>query len=255
MALVLVEKRDRVAVLTLNDPDHRNSLTLPMVDEIVEAFDALEADDDVGAVVITGAGKGFCAGADLGNLGSSATTTGSGFRSIYEGFMRVGRSSLPTLAAVNGAAVGAGMNLALACDLRVSGRSARFDCRFLDLGLHPGGGHTWMLRDAVGKHTAAAMVLFGQILDGETAARYDLVWECVDDDALIDRSVEIAARAASGPKELVVELKKSLHDMRAIDDPVAAMERELAPQVWSREQPWFAERLAAIKARVQKKNG
>src|SRR4051794_38501019 len=253
MALVLVEKRDRVAVLTLNDPDHRNSLTLPMVDEIVEAFDALEADDDVGAVVITGAGKGFCAGADLGNLGSSATTTGGGFRSIYEGFLRVGRSSLPTVAAVNGAAVGAGMNLALACDLRVSGKSARFDCRFLDLGLHPGGGHTWMLRDAVGKHAAAAMVLFGQILDGETAARYDLAWRCFEDDALIDGAVEIAARAASGPKELVVEIKSSLADMRAIDDANAAMERELGPQVWSREQPWFAERLAAIKARVSSK--
>ena len=253
MALVIVEKRDRVAVLTLNDPDRRNSLTGPMVDEIVETFDELEADDGVGAVVITGAGKGFCAGADLGNLGGKETTTSSGFRSIYEGFMRVGRSSLPTLAAVNGAAVGAGMNLALACDVRVAGRSAKFDCRFLDLGLHPGGGHTWMLRDAVGKHAASAMVLFGQILDGAGAERYGLAWECVDDDALLDRSVEIAARAASGPKELVVEIKKSLHDMRGIDDAVAAMERELGPQVWSREQPWFAERLAAIKARVQKK--
>jgi enoyl-CoA hydratase len=251
MALVLVEKRDRVAVVTLNDPDRRNSLTGPMVDEIVETFDALEADDDVGAAVITGAGKGFCAGADLGNLGG--TTTGGGFRSIYEGFLRVGRSTLPTLAAVNGAAVGAGMNLALACDLRVAGRSGRFDCRFLDLGLHPGGGHTWMLRDAVGKANAAAMVLFGQILDGETAERYGLVWRCFDDDGLIDGAVEIAARAASGPKELVVEIKRSLADMRAIDDANAAMERELGPQVWSREQPWFAERLAAIKARVQKK--
>src|SRR3954469_365829 len=105
MPMVLVEKRDRVAVLTLNDPDHRNSLTGPMVDEIVETFDALEADDAVGAAVITGAGPGFCAGADLGNLGG---TTGPGFRSIYEGFLRVGRSTLPTLAAVNGAAVGAG---------------------------------------------------------------------------------------------------------------------------------------------------
>src|SRR5687768_3313859 len=255
MALVLVEKRERVAVLTLNDPDRRNSLTGPMVDEIVETFDALEADDGVGAVVITGAGKGFCAGADLGNLGSSAPNAGggAGFRSIYEGFMRVGRSSLPTLAAVNGAAVGAGMNLALSCDVRVAGRSARFDTRFLDLGLHPGGGHTWMLRDAVGVHNAKAMVLFGQILDGATAERYGLVWECVDDDALLDRSVEIAARAASGPKELVVELKKTISDMRAIDDNVAAMERELKPQVWSREQPWFAERLAAIKARVSSK--
>lgn len=251
MPMVLLEKRDRVAVLTLNDPERRNSLTGPMVDEIVETFDALEADDDVGAVVITGAGKGFCAGADLGNLGG--TTTGGGFRSIYEGFLRVGRSTLPTLAAVNGAAVGAGMNLALACDLRVAARSGRFDCRFLDLGLHPGGGHTWMLRDAVGKANAAAMVLFGQILDGETAERYGLAWTCVDDDALIDASVEIAARAASGPKELVVEIKKSLADMRAIDDANAAMERELGPQVWSREQPWFAERLAAIKARVSSK--
>lgn len=253
MALVLLEKRDRVAVLTLNDPDRRNSLTGPMVEEIVEAFDTLEADDSVGAVVVTGAGKGFCAGADLGNLGGQETSTDAGFRSIYEGFMRVGRSSLPTVAAVNGAAVGAGMNLALTCDVRVAGRSARFDTRFLDLGLHPGGGHTWMLRDAVGIHNAKAMVLFGQILDGETAARYGLVWEVTDDDALIDRSVEIAARAASGPKELVVELKKTLADQRGIDDPVAAMERELGPQVWSREQPWFAERLAAIKARVSSK--
>src|SRR3954469_23732129 len=266
MPMVLVEKRDRVAVLTLNDPDRRNSLTGPMVDEIVETFDALEADNGVGAVVITGAGKGFCAGADLGNLGSSATTTGGGFRSIYEGFLRVGRSTLPTPAplhgswrgagatlAVSGSAVAAGMTLALACDLRVAGRSAKFDCRFLDLGLHPGGGHTWMLRDAVGKANAAAMVLFGQILDGETAERYGLAWRCFEDDALIDGAVEIAARAASGPKELVVEIKSSLADMRAIDDANAAMERELGPQVWSREQPWFAERLAAIKARVSSK--
>src|SRR5688572_14250241 len=149
MALVLVEKRDRVAIVTLNDPDRRNSLNGPMVDEIVSTFDALEADDDVGAVVITGAGKGFCAGADLGDL---ASTDGPGFRAIYEGFLRVSRSSLPVLAAVNGAAVGAGMNMALCADLRVAGRSARFDCRFMDLGLHPGGGHTWMLRDAIGKH-------------------------------------------------------------------------------------------------------
>ena len=110
-----------------------------------------------------------------------------------------------------------------------------------------------MLRDAVGKHAAAAMVLFGQILRGEDAERYGLAWTCVDDDDLLDAAVEIAARAASGPKELVSEIKRSLGDMRAIDDATAAMERELGPQVWSREQPWFAERLAAIKARVQSK--
>jgi len=250
MALVLVEKRDRVAIVTLNDPDRRNSLNGPMVDEIVSTFDQLEADDDVGAVVITGAGKGFCAGADLGDL---ATTDGPGFRSIYEGFLRVGRSSLPTLAAVNGAAVGAGMNMALCADLRIAGRSARFDCRFVDLGLHPGGGHTWMLRDAVGKHNAAAMVLFGQILDGAAAEKAGLVWECVEDDQLIDRAVEIAARAASGPKLLVAEVKASLRDMRGIDDHDEAVDRELTPQLWSTKQPWFKERLAAIQARISSK--
>src|SRR3954465_694161 len=108
------------------------------------------------------------------------------------------------------------MNLAQRGALRVAGRSAKFDCRCLDLGLHPGGGHTWMLRNAVGQANAAAMVLFGQILDGATAERYGLAWTCFDDDALIDGAVEIAARAASGPKELVVEIKRSLADMRAI---------------------------------------
>ena len=97
------------------------------------------------------------------------------------------RSPLPTIAAVNGAAVGAGMNLALACDVRLAGRSARFDTRFLQLGLHPGGGHTWMLQRIAGPQAAAAVVLFGEVLDGEEAERCGLVWRCVDDDALRDR--------------------------------------------------------------------
>ena len=92
MSLVLVEVADRVATVTLNNPDERNTLTAPMVDEIVAAFDALEADDGVGAVVVTGTPPAFCAGANLGNLGSSQ---GPGFRSIYEGFLRVGRCPLP----------------------------------------------------------------------------------------------------------------------------------------------------------------
>src|ERR671920_1584162 len=99
-----------------------------------------------------GAPPAFCAGADLGNL---AEATGDGLGRIYEGFLRIARSPLPTLAAVNGAAVGAGMNLALVCDVRLAARRAPFDTRFIDLGLHPGGGHTWMLRNAVGPQVAA----------------------------------------------------------------------------------------------------
>jgi enoyl-CoA hydratase len=152
--LVTVDLDGGVATLTLNQPERRNALTLAMVDELVEAFDGFESGGDVGAVIVTGAPPAFCAGADLGHLGGSggsgsggsgSGTAGAGMRSIYEGFLRVARSTLPTIAAVNGAAVGAGMNVALACDVRVSAPRARFDTRFLQLGLHPGGGHTWML--------------------------------------------------------------------------------------------------------------
>jgi enoyl-CoA hydratase len=252
MEMIEVDVRpdERVAVITLDDPERRNALNATMVGEIVTAFDELEADDRVGAVVVTGAAPAFCAGADLGNLGEAKR---EGLLAIYEGFLRVGRSTLPTLAAVNGAAVGAGMNLALVCDVRVAARRAKFDTRFIDLGLHPGGGHTWMLRNAVGPHAAAAMVLFGQVLDGEEAERRGLVWRCVDDDALLDESVAIAARAASGPKQLVTEVKASLRDMAGISVHADAVERELGPQVWSTDQPWFAERLAALKAKVSKR--
>lgn len=245
-----MEQRDRVAIVTLNDPDRRNALNAEIVDGIVSAFDRLEEDDSVGAVVVTGAAPAFCAGADLGDLGSA---TGGSLRSVYEGFLRVGRSTLPTLAAVNGAAVGAGMNLALCCDVRLAGRRAKFDTRFLDIGLHPGGGHTWMLRNAVGVHHANAMVLFGQVLDGEAAERAGLVWRCVDDAALLDSAVEMAARAASGPKELVAEIKSSMRDMAGIHLHDDAVERELKPQVWSTQQGWFAERMKALRAKISSK--
>ena len=245
-----LEIRDRVAVLTLDDAKRRNAITLPMVDEVETVFNALESSDAVGAVVITGAAPAFCAGADLSHLKGAAR---QGLKRIYEGFLRVARSTLPTVAAVNGAAVGAGMNLALVCDLRLAARRAKFDCRFLDLGLHPGGGHTWMLRRLGGAELPAAMVLFGQALNGEQAARHGLVWDVVDDEILLDRAVEIAARAASAPRPLVIKVKETLRDMAAVHHHPAAVERELDPQVWSIEQPFFAERLAALKKKIRSK--
>jgi enoyl-CoA hydratase len=247
MTLVTVEVADRVATLTLNNPAERNTLTAEMVGEIIAAFDALEADDGVGAIVVTGAPPAFCAGANLGNLGS---TEGSGLRTIYEGFLRVGRCTLPTLAAVNGAAVGAGMNLALVCDVRLAARRARFDTRFLQIGIHPGGGHTWMLRRVVGPQATAATVLFGEVLDGAEAERVGLAWRCVDDDALLPTAHEVAARAADVPRELAVRTKETIRDMATIAGHDEAVDREIVPQVWSTQQPWFAERLAALQARI-----
>jgi enoyl-CoA hydratase len=246
MQHVELERHDRVAVVTLVDHERRNAMTATMVDEIVETFDALEADDDVGAVVVTGAPPAFCSGADtsaLGALSEGRDERERGqVRSIYEGFLRVLRSSLPTVAAVNGPAVGAGCNLALACDVRIAGASARFDTRFLKIGLHPGGGHTWMLERAVGPQAAAVMVLFGRALDGETAARAGLAWECVADDALLDTAVGLAAGAAKAPKELVARTKATLQRAPWQPDFDAAVAFEVEHQAWSLGQGWFGRR-------------
>ena len=247
MTFVDVDHRGRVAVMTLNDPKRRNALNLTMCAEMAAAFDELESDPDVGAVVVTGAAPAFCAGADLTQLGESQR---DGLHAIYDGFLRVAHSPLPTVAAVNGAAVGAGMNLALATDVRVAARSARFDTRFLDLGIHPGGGHTWMMQRIVGPQTTMAMVLFGEVLDAAAAERAGLVWQVVDDDVVVDRAVELAARAAAGPPELVRKIKATIGTMPSIDVHDDAVELELDPQVWSINQPEFAERLAALQRRI-----
>ena len=145
--------------------------------------------------MVTGAGCAFCAGADLGNL---QTATRESLGNVYEGFLRVARSPLPTLAAVNGAAVGAGMNLALGCDVRIASTRARFDTRFLQIGLHPGGGHTWMQLRTVGLQAAMAAVVFGQVLDGAEAERVGLVYRCVADDELLEQAQAFAARGGVG---------------------------------------------------------
>jgi enoyl-CoA hydratase len=247
MAEVLTDIADGVAVVTLDAPDRRNALTLPMVDEIAAALDALEADPAVGALVVTGTAPAFCAGADLSHLGASQR---EGLLHVYEGFLRIGRSPLPSIAAVNGPAVGAGVNLALVCDVIVAGASARFDTRFLQLGIHPGGGHTWMLQRRVGSQAAAAMVLFGRVLDGPAAAEAGLAWTCVPDDELLATCREMAAVAAAAPRELVSRIRATMRDVQAIDDHDAAVERELDPQVWSINQPAFQEKLAAMQRRI-----
>jgi enoyl-CoA hydratase len=250
MSLVLTDIADGVATLTLNNPDERNTLTAAMVTEIVAAMEAIEADESVGAIVVTGTPPAFCAGANLGNL---ATADGASLGNVYEGFLRIARSPLPTIAAVNGAAVGAGMNLALGCDVRIAARRAKFDTRFLQIGIHPGGGHTWMYRRIAGPQATMAAVVFGEVLDGAEAERVGLAYRCVDDDALLDTAHAMAARAASAPRELVIVTKATIQAMADIDEHPAAVERELEPQLWSTRQPWFAERIAALQAKISTK--
>ncbi len=247
MELINVDIADGVATITLDDPTRRNAVTLAMCDELDQAITELEANTSVNSMVITGASPAFCAGADLTHLGDSAE---EGLLAIYEGFLRVGRSPLPSIAAVNGAAVGAGMNLALICDVRLAGRSARFDDRFLNLGIHPGGGHTWMFQNIAGPQATMAAVVFSTVMDGEEAARVGLAHQVYDDDALLPAAQEMAARASSVPRDLVFKAKQTIQDIQYVTSQRAAVDHELGPQAWSTRQPAFQEQLAKLKARI-----
>lgn len=247
MNQIEITRDGRVAIVTLNDPARRNALNLTMCSQLVDAVGELEGDTSVGAVVITGAPPAFCAGADLTQLGDSQH---EGLRQIYSGFLAVANCALPTIAAVNGAAVGAGLNMALACDVRIASTSARFDTRFLELGIHPGGGHTWLMQRIVGPQASAATVLFGQVLDARAAEACGLVWETADDDLVVGRAVEMASRAADTPRELVTTTKATMRTTAQLDTHSDAVDVELEPQVWSINQPAFAERLAAMQRRI-----
>jgi enoyl-CoA hydratase len=249
MSLVILERSEGVATLTLNNPAERNTMTAEMVADIKQAMDEIEDDKTVGAIIITGAAPAFCAGANLGNL---AEADGESLSKIYEGFLRIARTPLPTIAAVNGAAVGAGMNLALCCDVRIAAHRAKFDTRFLQIGLHPGGGHTWMFRNIAGPQATMAAVVFGEILDGNEAQRIGLVYKCVPDDELMSATRVMAMRAASAPRELAILTKRTIQEMANIATHQQAIAKELEPQVWTTRQPWFAERLAALQSRIKK---
>jgi enoyl-CoA hydratase len=247
--LVLVHLDHHVAVITINDPDRRNAVTTEISAALRAAVDAAEANTDVHALIVTGAGKAFCAGANLTALGGA---TEEGLRVIYDGFLAVANCALPTIAAVNGPAVGAGLNLALAADVRIAGPKALFDPRFQKLGIHPGGGATWMLQRAVGPQVARASLLFGMSFDAETAVRHGLALKVAEDPVAAAR--ELAAGPAAAPRDVVLATKAS---MRATANPGfvdsdqhgLAVDIELGPQATSIESPEFARRLEAAKRR------
>ncbi|WP_099021751.1 enoyl-CoA hydratase [Mycolicibacterium palauense] len=247
--LVLYSCTDRVALITVNDPDRRNAVTDAMSAQLRAAVERAQDDPGVHAVVVTGAGKAFCAGADLSALGAAAE---EGLLRIYDGFMAVANCTLPTVAAVNGAAVGAGLNLALAADVRIAGPHALFDPRFQKLGIHPGGGATWMLQRGVGPQVARAALLFGMRFDAESAVAHGLALSVADDP--VAAALELAAGPAAAPREVVLATKATMRATTApgsVDTDLhhAAMRTELGPQATSIRSPEFAARLAAAQKR------
>jgi len=252
MSLITTEVHGRVGLITLNDPDKRNAITLAMNDEIGSALDAWEADEGIGAVVLTGADRGFCAGADLDDL--MAGSNAEEMKAIYDGFLRIAHTPLPTIAAVNGAAVGAGMNMVLACDLVLAGREyAKFDSRFLQIGIHPGGGHTWRLRQIAGRSTTMAMVMFNQILRAERAKEVGLAWEVIDDADLVDTAVKMAAVAAGQDRELNARTKATILTLDTITESNQAVDYEIRSQLWSMGQPPFMELVTRLQKDISSK--
>lgn len=247
MDLVVTQVDNHVALIVINDPDHRNAVTTEISAQLSAAVQTAEADADVHAIVITGAGSAFCAGADLSALGDATT---EGLRKIYAGFLALASCTLPTIAAVNGPAVGAGLNLALAADVRIAGPTAIFDSRFLKLGIHPGGGATYMLQRAVGPQVARAMLLCGMRFDADAAVRHGLALMVADNPEAAART--LASGPAAAPREVVIATKAS---MRATANPGfldtdqhrIAVDTELGPQAASIESPEFAKRLAAAR--------
>ena len=252
MSLIITEVRDRVGILTLNDPDKRNAISLAMNDEIAAVLDEWEHDDRIGALVLTGAGRGFCAGADLDEL--MAGSNAQEMNAIYEGFLRIAHSPLPTVGAVNGAAVGAGMNMVLACDVIVAARErARFESRFLQIGIHPGGGHTWRLRQITNRSTTMAMVLFNQMLNAEQAKEAGLAWQVADDEALVDDAVALAAVAAGQDKELNARTKATILTLDTVTESNQAVDYEVHPQLWSMAQPPFRQLVERLQKNISSK--
>ena len=243
---VHTEITDRVAVPTLSHPERRNAMNIELSGKLVDAVGAAAADRGVHALVITGEDPAFCAGGDLAELATADPAT---LHTVYAGFLAIAQCPLPTIAAVNGAAVGAGLNLALACDLRLAGPRARFDARFLALGLHPGGGYTWMLQRLLGPQAAAALTLFGEVADAAEAQRIGLVHRVADD--VLAAAVELAGRAAAAPRELVLATKATMRLTAGAVSHADAVEMEVRAQAESVRSEAFQQRLAALQATIR----
>ena len=245
MSEILLDIEGGVAVITLNAPKRRNAFVPEMVDELLGACEQIDRDESVGAVVIRANGASFCSGAHRAVLAEAARDPArpDNFRNLshtYQAFVRVGELKAPTIAAVRGHAVGAGVNLMLATDLRIVSESARIITGFLKIGLHPGGGHFALLGRLAGREATAAMSLFGEEIDGRRAAELGLAWVALPEAEVETRAMELARRAAADP-ELARAAARSLRmelGPPAIPWP-AALEVEKAVQMWSlrRRQP------------------
>ncbi len=218
-APVLVAGDGAVRVVTLNRPAALNSFTAAMHAALLPALDAAAADAEVRAVVITGSGRGFCAGQDLNDPAMVGNVdVGAVIERFYRPLAtRVRTMPVPVIAAVNGVAAGAGANFALCCDFVVAARSASFIQAFSKIGLVPDCGGTWLLPRLVGRARALGLAMTGDKLPAEEAARIGLIWQCVDAAVLTDTVMALAARLAAMPAKALAETRRVLDAAMPLD--------------------------------------
>ena len=229
---VLLEKQSGYRVITLNRPQRLNAFTEPMHRALRAALVDAEADPDCRALLLTGAGRGFCAGQDLNDRLSQAGATpvlGGALEAYYNPLVRKLRElPFPVVAAVNGVAAGAGCNIALACDIVLAARSANFIQSFAKIGLVPDSGGTWILPRLIGPARARALALTAEPLPAEKAEAWGLIWKAIDDDDLMAEAHKLCGHFAAAPTVGLALIKRALDESWGNDlEAQLEVEREL----------------------------
>lgn len=214
---ILFEVSGGVARLTLNRPDRLNSFNVQMHGEVREALSQLTNDSEARVLVLTGAGRGFCAGQDLGDRavapGGQGVDLGDSIENYYKPLVLALRNlPMPVIGAINGVAAGAGANIALACDLVIAAKSASFVQAFSKLGLVPDSGGTWFLPRLLGNARAMGLAMLGDKLPAEQAAQWGLIWRCVDDAELKNTVDQLATQLAAAPTRGLARTKQAIYE-------------------------------------------
>ena len=222
---IAVDVADNIATITLNRPERMNACSLDMAGEINDAL--ASGMDDARCLVITGAGRGFCSGADLSARGERSISGGEGSyialtRHYNPLMMSLARLNMPIVTAINGAAAGVGCSLGLCGDFVIAGKSGYFLQAFVNIGLVPDGGASWMLPRMVGKARATEMMMLGEKISGEKAAEWGMIYKCVEDELLQEEARSLAIRLANGPTVAYAVMRKNI---------LTAMENSYAEQL------------------------
>ncbi len=211
---ITVATEQGLATLTLNAPGKLNAVSRKMIAELKECWETLAADGSVRAVLLTGAGRGFCAGADLSDpdRAKEGGDGGSALEKFFNPVIRLMRAMpKPIVAAVNGPAAGVGMSFALAADITIAAKSATFLQAFARIGLLPDGGSTWFLPRLVGEQRARALTMLAPQIAAQQAKEWGLIWDVVDDAALMQTATEVARRLADGPTLSLARIKEAMN--------------------------------------------